>query len=154
MTGFLSTPYMLPVLTESKRSDLAYKMLLNEKKPGWLYEVGRGATTIWENWEGTLSQNHYSPGAVCQWLMETAAGIKQTGPGEFVLSPQPAPEGLSFAKGCYKSLYGDIVCGWRIEAGEVIYNFEIPRGMTAAVILPGAEAEVLEGGTYERRQRI
>ena len=154
MTGFLSTPYMLPVLTEAGRSDLAYKMLLNEKKPGWLYEVGRGATTVWENWEGTLSRNHYSPGAVCQWLMETAAGIKQMGPGEFILSPHPATEALNFAKGCYKSLYGDIECGWRIDAQEIIYNFKIPFGMRAKVILPGEKEETLEGGIYERRQSI
>ena len=154
MTGFLSTPYMLPVLTEAGRSDLAYKMLLNEKKPGWLYEVGQGATTIWENWEGTLSQNHYSPGAVCQWIMETMVGIKQISGNKFEICPIPAPENINFAKGCYKSLFGDLESGWRISESEIIYNFTIPAGSTAKVTLPGEESIILEGGSYERRQRI
>ena len=154
MTGFLSTPYLLPVLTGAGRSDLAYKMLLNEKKPGWLYEILQGATTVWENWEGSLSQNHYSPGAVCQWMMETAAGIKQVCGSEFELAPVPAGEGLTWAKGSYESLYGKFESGWKIEGNEIIYNFVIPYGVSAKVILPGSGAEILEGGTYERRQSL
>ena len=154
MTGFLSTPYVLPVLTEAGRSDLAYRMLLNEKKPGWLYEVLAGATTIWENWEGTLSQNHYSPGAVCQWLMETAAGIRQDGKAAFVIAPVPAKEGITWAKGSYDSLWGRVESGWEISGGEVIYRFTIPAGTTATVLLPGKEPEVLEGGSYARRESL
>ena len=151
MTGFLSTPYVLPVLTEAGRSDLAYKMLLNEEKPGWLYEVLQGATTIWENWEGSLSRNHYSPGAVCQWLMESMAGIRQSGKAEFVIAPVPADEKITYARGSYDSLYGKAESSWETTREEIIYRFVIPAGTRAKVILPGMEPEELEAGSYERR---
>ena len=151
MTGFLSTPYILPVLTEAGESGTAYRMLLNDKRPGWLYEVNQGATTIWENWEGTLSQNHYSPGAVCQWLMESAAGIRQTSVAAFELAPVPANEGITWAKGSYESLYGKVESGWKVlPDGTVVYRFTIPAGVTATVKLPGKEPEVLGAGVYDR----
>ena len=81
-TGFLSTPFLLPVLTGMGRADLAYGVLENEECPGWLWQVNHGATTNWEAWEGYTgdsgagSYNHYSPGAVCQWLFATCAGIR------------------------------------------------------------------------------
>lgn len=88
-TGFLSTPFLLSVLTEAGESETAYRMLENTEKPGWLAEILDGATTIWENWEGDLSRNHYSPGAVCQWLFDTCAGIRVEGGRHFVISPVP-----------------------------------------------------------------
>ena len=97
-TGFLSTPFLLPVLTEAGEAETAYKLLLNTEKPGWLAEVLDGATTIWENWEGNLSQNHYSPGAVCQWMFDTCAGIRATGERSFRFAPTPGP-GLDHATG-------------------------------------------------------
>ncbi|MCQ2440241.1 MAG: family 78 glycoside hydrolase catalytic domain, partial [Oscillospiraceae bacterium] len=94
-TGFLSTPFLLDVLTEAGASETAYKLLLNPEKPGWLYEVLQGATTVWETWEGYTgkgdcgSLNHYSPGAVCQWLFDTCAGIRVAGENRFVIAPIP-----------------------------------------------------------------
>ena len=84
-TGFLSTPFLLGELTEAGATETAYQVLLNPEKPGWLYEVLQGATTVWETWEGYVgkgdagSLNHYSPGAVCQWLFDTCAGIRVEG---------------------------------------------------------------------------
>ena len=150
MTGFLSTPYVLPVLTEAGRSDLAYRMLLNEEEPGWLYEVLQGATTIWENWEGSLSQNHYSPGAVCQWLMESMAGIRQNGKAAFLIAPVPAKEMITWARASYDSLYGTVESSWERTGEEVTYRFTIPAGAKAVVRLPGKDEEELEGGSYVR----
>ena len=155
-TGFLSTPYLLPVLTRAGRSDLAYGMLLNEEKPGWLYEVLQGATTIWENWEGTLSQNHYSPGAVCEWLMEGMAGIRQDGKARFVIAPQPDPRTdalnrITHAAGSYDSLYGKVESSWEIAGDETVCRVVIPAGTTATLLLPGKEPEELAAGCYERK---
>ena len=73
-TGFLSTPYLCPALTAYGHADTAYHLLLGENCPGWLYEVNRGATTIWENWDGVRedgslsgSLNHYSKGTIALW---------------------------------------------------------------------------------------
>lgn len=88
-TGFLSTPFLLPVLTEAGETETAYRMLENRSSPGWLAEILDDATTIWESWEGNVSHNHYSPGAVCQWLFETAAGIRMDGERRFLIAPIP-----------------------------------------------------------------
>lgn len=134
-TGFLSTPFLLPVLTAAGETETAYRMLENTEKPGWLAEVLDGATTIWENWEGNLSQNHYSPGAVCQWLFESAAGIRVDGENHFQIAPLPGGT-LSRVKAVYKSPYGRVSVHWeRTETGLRV-EAEIPANTTAEVILP------------------
>ena len=62
MVRVLSTPFILPTLTEAGHMDVAFKMLENEDLPSWLAQVKAGATTVWEDWEGKASHNHYSPG--------------------------------------------------------------------------------------------
>lgn len=144
-TGFLSTPFVLPVLTEAGEIETAYKMLENAKKPGWLAEVLDGATTIWESWEGDLSQNHYSPGAVCEWLFDTVAGIQPDGERHFVITPMPGGS-LTYAEGSYKSLYGEVKCRWEKVGGEIHYDIRIPSNTTATVTLPdGRTTEVTAG---------
>ena len=100
-------------------------MLLNTEKPGWLGEVLDGATTIWENWEGNVSQNHYSPGAVCQWLFDTCAGIRVDGENHFVIAPQPGGA-LSHAEASYRSLYGVVKSRWERTDGGLKFRVEIP----------------------------
>ena len=93
-TGFLSTPFILDVLADID-IDYAYKLLENEQMPGWLFMTKKGATTIWESWEGTEAQggiaslNHYSKGAVCEWLFSSMCGINVDGENHFVISPKP-----------------------------------------------------------------
>lgn len=95
-TGFLSTPQLCPVLADYGHRDTAYRLLLQETMPGWLYEVRKGATTIWENWDGINEQgnakaslNHYSYGAVCGWLFGGVCGIRLDC-GKLVIAPQPS----------------------------------------------------------------
>ena len=104
-------PFLLPVLTEAGEAETAYLMPENTERPGWLSEVKAGATTIWEDWEGKLSQNHYSPGAVCEWLFDTASGIRVAGERRFLIQPVPGGT-LTFAKGSYLSPYGLVESGW------------------------------------------
>lgn len=146
-TGFLSTPFVLGELTKMGRKDLAYRMLENEKQPGWLYEVKQGATTIWENWEGSASHNHYSPGAVCQWLFDTVAGIIPDGENHFVIRPVPGGS-LTWAEATYDSLYGTVKSAWTVQEDEVLYRIEIPPNVTAEIQLPGEEGKTLTTGSY------
>ena len=81
-TGFLATPYLLPVLADTGHLDIAYELLLQDTPPSWLYMVERGATTVWELWEGVDtdghphdSLNHYSKGAVISFLHSYVVGI-------------------------------------------------------------------------------
>lgn len=147
-TGFLSTPFVLETLTHMGRADLAYKMLENEQQPGWLYEVNQGATTVWETWEGNVSHNHYSPGAVSQWLFDTVCGIRIAGENFFVIEPIPGGS-LIHAKASYDSLYGRVECGWEKTESGIAYHICVPANTTAEVRLPGGEHTVLSPGTYE-----
>ncbi len=146
-TGFLSTPFVLPVLTNAGRADLAYKMLENKESPGWLYEVEQGATTIWENWEGNLSQNHYSPGAVCQWLFDTCAGIRVKGENQFVIAPVPGGS-LTWAEASYLTPYGKVESRWERTDGKTTYRITVPANCHAEIQLPGEQSQTVATGTY------
>lgn len=152
-TGFLSTAFLLPVLTEAGEMETAYRLLLNEECPGWLYEVLHGATTVWENWEGVStgennsgSLNHYSPGAVCQWLFDTVAGIRVDGENHFIIAPLPGGP-LTHAGASYRSPYGKVESRWEREGEKITYTVTVPANCTAEVQLPGREPETVAAGT-------
>ena len=146
-TGFLSTPFVLSVLTEAGEVETAYQMLLNTEKPGWLAEVADGATTVWESWEGDCSRNHYSPGAVCQWLFDTVCGIRVAGENRFVVSPVPGGK-LTFAKASYQSQYGKVESSWERTEKGLSFSVTIPANTEATVILPNGEEYKVESGSY------
>ncbi len=146
-TGFLSTPFLLETLTEADETETAYKMLENTEKPGWLYEVCQGATTVWETWEGNVSHNHYSPGAVCQWLFDTVAGIRSDGENCFVITPVPGGT-LTHAKAGYCSIYGLVESGWKKEDGKTLFTVTIPANTTAEVQLPDGSCHCVTAGTH------
>lgn len=146
-TGFLSTPFLLPVLTEAGEVETAYKMLENTEKPGWLAEVLDGATTIWENWEGDLSLNHYSPGAVCEWLLDTAAGIRVDGENCFVIAPKPGGT-LTWAESSYQSIYGRVASRWEKTDAGIMFTVQIPVNTTAKIELPNGDVQTVSAGMY------
>ena len=151
-TGFLSTPLILDVLTEFDM-EAAYRLLENEEMPGWLFMPKNGATTIWESWEGTQAQggiaslNHYSKGAVCEWLFKAMCGICVDGENRFVIEPKPGGS-FTYAKASYESIYGTVACGWRRENGAVQYSVTIPANTTAAFRYPDGREIMLEAGTH------
>jgi alpha-L-rhamnosidase len=154
-TGFLSTVFLCQVLAENGRLDVAYDLLNQKTIPSWLYAVTKGATTIWESWEGIsedgtpqLSLNHYSPGAIVNFLHRKVAGIEATEPGYRRISIHPQPGGgLVAARSTYESAYGLIGSDWVREHGRMSVNVTIPANTRAVVHLPGATAsEVQESG--------
>lgn len=151
-TGFLSTPFILDVLTEIDPA-YAYRLLENEKMPGWLFMSKMGATTIWESWEGTEAQggiaslNHYSKGAVCEWLFSTMCGIQIGAENHFTVAPLPGGT-FTFAKAEYKSIYGLVQSGWQKTESGYTYEITIPSNTTADIILPGGTVKTVTAGTY------
>ena len=151
-TGFLSTPFILYVLADIN-PEYAYKLLENEKMPGWLYMAVNNTGTIWEGWEGPLAQqgisslNHYSKGAMVEWLFSSMLGIKVKGENHFELRPVVGGH-ISFAKGSYQSIYGEIKSSWERKGDKVTYHFDIPSNCTADLYL-GEEHYVLEKGVHE-----
>ncbi|GGO08226.1 alpha-L-rhamnosidase [Saccharibacillus kuerlensis] len=152
-TGFVGTPYLCHVLSENGYHDIAVQLVQQEEYPSWLYSVKQGATTIWEHWDGIKpdgsfwsddmnSYNHYSYGAIGDWLYRAVAGLdideKIPGCKRLVLRPNP-DSGLTYARAQYDSLYGKVFSGWsKREDGSVVYEFQLPPNMTAQVRLPAA----------------
>lgn len=151
-TGFLSTPFILSVLADIDIK-YAYKLLENEKMPGWLFMTKMGATTIWESWEGTEAQggiaslNHYSKGAVCEWLFKTMCGVNVDGENHFVINPRPGGN-FTNAGFTYKSIFGEVSSKWEKTDGKYIYTITIPANCTADIILPDGESKTVEAGNY------
>lgn len=152
-TGFLSTPLILDVLADID-IEAAYRLLENEEMPGWLFMPKNGATTIWESWEGTQAQggiaslNHYSKGAVCEWLFKTMCGIQIDGENHFLIAPRPGGN-FTYARGSYQSIYGKIESSWIMEKGKVIYEVIVPENCTARIVLPGKEPFTVQTGDYK-----
>lgn len=160
-TGFLGTPYLCDVLSEYGYVDVAYKLLLQESYPSWLYPVKMGATTIWERWDGIKpdstfqtpnmnSFNHYAYGAIGDWMYKNIVGIDldENDPGYKNILIKPTPGGeITKAEGEYESYYGTIKSGWKIEGGKIVIDVSIPVNTKARVKLPKAHlSEVLESG--------
>ncbi len=162
MTGFIGTAWISKALSDSGRSDLAYRLLLNEQYPSWLYPINQGATSIWERLNSYTiedgfggnnsmnSFNHYSFGAVGQWLIAYSLGIQRGEPGfhSFILQPEPDPTGqMTSAEGHYDSLYGRIRSAWKTAGKTLTYTATVPANTTATLFLPAASpASVKESG--------
>lgn len=151
-TGFLSTPLILDVLCDID-VDVAYKLLENEKIPGWLSMPKAGATTIWESWEGADAQgevgslNHYSKGALCEWLFRGMCGINIDSENHFVIKPIPGGS-FEFVNAVYDSVYGKVSSGWKIENGQTVFEVEIPSNTTAEVLLPDGSSKTVSAGKF------
>ena len=152
-TGFLSTPLILDVLAEFDL-EAAYRLLENEEMPGWLFMPKNGATTVWESWEGIRAQggiaslNHYSKGAVCQWLFKTMCGIQVTGENRFTIAPRPGGS-FAYARAEYHSIYGEVRCGWERREEGYQMQISIPGNCTARLLLPDGTDCQLQPGTYD-----
>lgn len=153
-TGFLGASLVAPVLTREGYSDLAYKILLQETYPGWLFSVKNGATTIWERWDswtpkdgfnsaGMNSFNHYAYGAIVEWFYDTVTGLKPSADGagwkEFDLAPKPGG-GLTYANARINTPYGPAASDWKIANGRFAWKVTIPANTTARVRVPVADA--------------
>ncbi|MGJ9383535.1 family 78 glycoside hydrolase catalytic domain [Salipaludibacillus sp. CF4.18] len=161
-TGFVGTPYLNHVLSENDQNETAYKLLFQKDYPSWLYQITKGATTIWEHWDGLKengdfwsadmnSFNHYAYGAIGDWLYRKVAGIElhENNPGykTFTISPHMGT-GLEWAEGSLESTYGLIRSYWKItDEKTVTMEVTVPANTTAEIILPNAKAErVKESG--------
>ncbi|WP_051684059.1 alpha-L-rhamnosidase [Blastococcus sp. URHD0036] len=161
-TGFLSTPMLLPVLVDGGRPDVAWRLLLQTTSPSWLYQVERGATTVWETWEGhtptgeaTDSHNHYAFGTVARFLTEHVAGIAPAEPGFGVLDVRPlVGGGLTWARAGIQTPYGRAASSWRLDGDEVALEVTVPPGTTARVDLGDGAPVTLAGGTHVLRRPI
>jgi len=160
-TGFVGAPYLQHVLTATGHGDVAYELLLQKTWPSWLYAVTKGATTIWERWDGWTEEkgfqdagmnsfNHYAYGSVGDWLYQRVAGIdadaREAGFKHVVM--RPMWEGpLRWARGRLRGPYGEIESWWRREEGKIIWEVKVPANSWATLYIRAeSEEAVRESG--------
>ncbi|MBO4976592.1 MAG: family 78 glycoside hydrolase catalytic domain [Lachnospiraceae bacterium] len=158
-TGFVGTPYLLHVLSTYGYANLAYSLLLREQYPSWLYPVTKGATTIWEHWDGIMedgsfwsanmnSFNHYAYGSVADWVYSVAAGINpvEEAPGYAKVRIAPIPDArLDWLKGSLETRHGLVTSEWKKEDG--FWRYEITTPVESVIVIDGKEHSV-KAGTY------
>ncbi len=153
-TGFVSTPHLLDVLTEYGYEKRAWELLFRTESPSWLYQVERGATTIWENWnairpDGTVttsSYNHYSLGAVGSWIYRHIGGLHNEGAGwDHICFAPDVNCGLDWAACSHQTPFGTAACRWEKTGEGTVVEITVPCGVHAAVSLPGVEQELTAG---------
>jgi alpha-L-rhamnosidase len=159
-TGFLGTPYLCHVLTRFGYDSVAYKLLMQETYPSWLYPVKMGATTIWERWDGQKpdstfqnpgmnSFNHYAYGAIGDWMYRVTAGINEAEPGykKIIIKPH-AGGGLTSAAASLQTYYGKVSSAWQVKDHHRQLQVEVPVNTTATIFIPAKNgAAITEGGT-------
>ena len=165
-TGFLGTPRLLPVLTDTGHTDVAYRLLQQRTFPSWGYQIDRGSTTMWERWDSIRpdgsfqdpamnSFNHYAYGSVGEWMYANIAGIAAGRPGyrEIVIRPRPGGA-VTAAAARFTSVYGPVSTRWRQRSGRFTLTCAVPPNTTAEVWIPAAAPETVthSHGTFLRQE--
>ncbi|MDQ4137466.1 MAG: glycoside hydrolase family 78 protein, partial [Actinomycetota bacterium] len=159
-TGFMGTPFVCEALAATGHLDVAYRLLLQDANPSWLYPVSMGATTTWERWDSMLpdgrvnpgsmtSFNHYALGAILDWMRRAIGGISAAEPGYSVARMAPRPGGgLTSARARYDSGYGTFESDWRIEGDRLVLDVSVPPNTEVSVSLPGQSAVSVGSGRH------
>lgn len=160
-TGFFATQHLLPMLAEHKQAELAYDLLLQNSCPGWMYQIERGATTIWERWDalrpdGTVNEskmsddnmvsfNHYAFGSVGEFYYRHILGIQplEAGFAKVLIAPSIDAR-LGGASGSYCSRYGEISVKWAVENTQA--TIEISTPVSAEIVLPNGMHQNIKAG--------
>ncbi len=160
-TGFLGTPYLCHVLSDFGYVSVAYRLLMQDTYPSWLYPVKMGATTIWERWDGIRpdstfetpgmnSFNHYAYGAIGDWMYRVIAGIDTyaADPGYHHSRIDPHPGGgLTEAGADLQTGYGLLSSHWQMNGDTLLMDVVIPANTTSSVFIPAPDNGLIsEGG--------
>lgn len=156
-TGLVGTPYLLHELSRYGHADTAWALLLRREYPGWLYSVSKGATTVWEHWDGIKpdgtfwdddmnSYNHYAYGSVADWVFGVAAGIQPAEPGyaKARIEPHPDPR-LNSLCATLDTAHGQIRSFWKHTENGIRYEIDTP---VPAEIVVGGRSRTVEKGSY------
>jgi alpha-L-rhamnosidase len=164
-TGTFGTAFLLPVLADAGRADVAYDLLLQDTPPSWMTMIDRGATTIWEMWDGVdengkahFSLNHFSLGSVISFMHTHIAGIRlgRDSPAyrRFRIAPVPGGD-LTWVRAHLESPYGPIESEWRITSdARFELQVTVPPGTAAEVRLPDGRVEAAEPGRWQFKSAL
>ena len=154
-TGLIGGQWLMRTLSNGGRTDLAYTMASQTTYPSWGYMIEKGATTIWELWNGDTadpsmnSHNHVMlVGDLVLWIYEYLGGIRPDAPGFKRIALQPAPvHGLEFVNARHDSPFGAIISEWSMKEGRFVWSVTVPPNTTATVHIPTKDrASITESG--------
>jgi hypothetical protein len=150
--GDVGYRYVLRALADGGRSDVIFEMNNQSERPGYGYQLARGATSLTEAWDANprSSQNHFMLGQITEWLYGDLAGLAPDPafPGfeRVRIRPQPVT-GIEWARAAHASPRGRIAVQWRRDKGAFALDVDLPPNTSAEVWMPAAEAgSVREGG--------
>jgi alpha-L-rhamnosidase len=155
--GLIGMQWLMQVLSDIGRPDVAWTIVTQTTRPSWGYMIGKGATSIWERWDcDTRDPGMNSEALLIQagnldaWFYQTLAGINydRCKPGfkHIIIRPQPSGD-LTWVKAHYDSCFGRIVSNWKLETGNLKLDITIPVNTTATVYVPAMDAAgVTESG--------
>ena len=150
--GDVGFRYLLRALADAGRSDVIYDMNAQSDKPGYGYQLNKGATSLTEAWDAgpESSQNHFMLGHIMEWFYGDLAGIRGSidGPGFKIIIIRPSPVGdVKWARATLETVRGRIESEWKIEDGKIILKVIIPANTTARIHMPVAPGGLVrEGG--------
>jgi alpha-L-rhamnosidase len=156
-TGFLSVLFLMDVLCDNGREDVAYKLLFQTGCPGWLYEVVSGGSTMWESWGAvgedgsvsTYSYNHYAFGCVGDWMYRYIGGLSALEPGYKKILVKPHLNcGLKSVDVSEETPYGKAAISWNLVDEHAFITVTVPANTTAEICINGVEKQTVGSGTY------
>ena len=165
-TGFVGTPYLCPALSQAGLSSLAYDLLLQKEFPSWLYAVTKGATTIWEHWDGIRpdgsfwsddmnSFNHYAYGSIGAWMFRIMAGITPLLPGYRKARIAPIlDDRISYVKAKIETVYGAVRSEWEVREREIQYTIAVPCNTSVEFVFQNGSKREFSSGTFQFSESI
>ena len=137
--GVLGARYIQHALTDNGDPELAFQLVATKTYPGWGYWIEKGATTLWEDWQGETSRNHIMFGDVSSWFYKTLGGIQpdERNPGykHFFIKPEIVGD-VQWVNSNYSSVYGNIVSNWKLNANVLTHEIEVPVNSEATYYAP------------------
>ncbi|GGA24014.1 hypothetical protein GCM10010981_10510 [Dyella nitratireducens] len=144
-TGALGTKLLLPVLTATGHTDLAWMVATQTSFPSWGYWRANGATSLWEHWKlDARSRGHYFLGTIDDWLFGDVAGLRPLAPGWQRIGIHPALTAwVDHAEADTLTPYGRAAVSWSHEHDGLRWEIEVPVGSIAEVRMPTAKPEAI-----------
>lgn len=147
-TGFIGTDILCGVLFEHDMQDIAYGLLTSHELGSFPYMLNRGATTLWEDWDGSNSHDHPMFGASARYLISYLLGIRQregsVGFQNTIIAPK-IPKKLNRASGGRMTKWGKVHVEWYKEKEKIRFEIVIPNGMTCDFFYGGEEQSLVAG---------
>ncbi len=145
-TGCIGTPYILPVLTDMGRPDLAYRILTQTTYPSWGFWIAQGADTMWEMWESTArSRDHYFLGTCEEFFYSHIVGIREISEGWRSYTIQPAMmDYFDSAGATIQTVRGNAACHWFKKDGQITMEITVPFGSIAMLVLPAFAGNTIQ----------